>query len=267
MLPDSPDSLAAIGNLEKLVSFSPYFGSTSNLVDLFLPDHLPQGSYGYNLTSSQADRGLVQAIIPTQSPPRNSRASIDVLLEASKRLDLDKPLPYRNETEFVHAAVGKLMNQAGDITSSDAKEFVEIWHDRWSWQRRQSVRFPPRWVLPPGRFEPYDYSTTSRSIFHLLVFPLSKLRMPTGDQAAWAELHPDAAADLGLSEGQLIRLSQAGSEVQLPLKLNRGLHPSTVALPYISGNPANRLLSGELNSSGGRIYSGKLVCVAGASVS
>ena len=99
----------------------------------------------------------------------------------------------------------------------------------------------------------------------MLVFPQCE-DLPAGfERTAWVELHPKAAAHLGLSKGESVGLVTASGEVRLPLVLNPNLHPKALAVPFWVEDrrfslPLD-LLGDEKGTSGGLVYSGRPVYI------
>ncbi len=71
----------------------------------------------------------------------------------------------------------------------------------------------------------------------------SKAIQAAGPQA-YAEIHPDAAAALGVSEGEVVNLSSPRGKISVPVRVDRKTPPGAVYVPSGAGDsPSNVLLS------------------------
>jgi assimilatory nitrate reductase catalytic subunit len=69
------------------------------------------------------------------------------------------------------------------------------------------------------------------------------------EEPAFAELHPDDAASLGLADGVPVVLRTAAGEATLPLRVTTHIAPGTVFVPWNQpGCAANTLLMGALTA-------------------
>ena len=71
----------------------------------------------------------------------------------------------------------------------------------------------------------------------------SKAIQAAGPQA-YAEIHPDAAAALGVSEGEAVNLSSPRGKISVTVRVDRKTPPGAVYVPSGAGDsPSNVLLS------------------------
>jgi anaerobic selenocysteine-containing dehydrogenase/Fe-S-cluster-containing dehydrogenase component len=55
---------------------------------------------------------------------------------------------------------------------------------------------------------------------------------------SWVQIHPDNAKRLGIRNNDLIEISSADGTISLPAKIDRGIHPESVAVPIGQGHTA-----------------------------
>jgi predicted molibdopterin-dependent oxidoreductase YjgC len=83
--------------------------------------------------------------------------------------------------------------------------------------------------------------------WHTLTRTAKSEKLVRSEPGPFVEVHPDDAERLGLEEGEVTQLSSRRGTVQLPVRLNPGLRPGMVFVPfhwgdlYGEGNAANYL--------------------------
>jgi anaerobic selenocysteine-containing dehydrogenase len=265
-LPHSSGLGDALAACERVISFDPIFNTTSPFVDLFLPDHAPHESWGYSQPAYAADYGLVQAIQPSQAPELDTRSTAGLLIAAGRAVGLSGRLPYLDEIDYLKRSLLPLMAQNGFFGSEDPGEFIQVFLEQGSWHRRRPVRLPPVQLLPSVRTGQPGRLASPGKDFRLLVFPPEQEAAEAGDFLHWVEIHPLAAARMGLRAGQQVRLVSASGEVRLPLRISSRLHPAALAIPFWNGSRSGSfpydLLGRAETSSGGRVYSGTPLRIA-----
>lgn len=265
-LPRSSGLGEALRACERVISFDPTFNTTSPFVDLFLPDHAPYESWGFSQPPYASAQGLIQAIRPSQAPELDTRSTTGLLIRAGRASGLSVRLPYLDESDYLNRSILRLMDQDGSLDSKDPGGFIQQWLEQGSWHRRRPVRLPP--VLAP----PTIRASTPRSLagptvgFRLLVFLPEQDDAKAEDFLPWVDMHPHAAARLGLKAGQQVRLISAAGEAKLPLRINSRLHPAALAIPFWKGSQSGSfpfdLLGSFETGSGGRVYSGTTLRIA-----
>lgn len=268
-LPASLDVERALWQVPFVVSFAPELDETARRANLILPDRLPLESWGYQRTLA-ADRPMVAAVQPVFLPSRGDLSAANVLLAAAHQAGgrFSDLLPYRSELDFIQQAVARLPWPPG-------QDGWALWLAQGGWWSEQSILFPPVSMARGGRAA----SSVERvealqgggvggvlqpalGSFRLVVAPWPDL---SADEAEWqVEMHPQAAADLGLRSGDVIRLtlsdgsntSPTDGEIELPLLLQPAMHREALALlPAPDGRriPRSELLAflGQAQNSAG----------------
>ncbi len=91
---------------------------------------------------------------------------------------------------------------------------------------------------------------------------------------SWAEIHPDRAKSLGISEGDLLKVTSASGSIQIPAHLFEGIRPDAIAIPLGQGhtnfgrwaeghgpNPMKLLPAETEVASGGLLWAGTRVTI------
>jgi anaerobic selenocysteine-containing dehydrogenase/Fe-S-cluster-containing dehydrogenase component len=219
------------------VSFSMYPDETTELCDLILPDLHPLESWG----DAQAGANTVSLQQPAMDPVfSGTRATADVLVQAAFKDPANAArypqATYRDwlisrfpggVTAFT-AAVAKGVG-AGAVVARTAPPTVA--------------------VVPAQAAQPLD---VSRGDFYLVTYfspvlgdgrgankpwlqelpdPVSKVLW-----SSWVELHPEAAARLGIERGDIVEVTTQAGKVRAPAYLYLGIRPDTIGLAIGQGH-------------------------------
>ncbi len=229
-LPVSLEVERALQQVPFIVSFASSLDETAQRADLILPDRSPLESWGYQRTL-MADRPAIAAVQPVFPPQRGGLSAAEALLAVAHQMggELADPFPYRSELDFIQQAVTRLPWPPG-------QDSWARWLMQGGWWTEQPVLFPPVSQANAGRASglPATVSITQPTLdgFQLTVAPWSAL---LADEAQWgAEMHPQAAAALGLRNGDVIRLSTTDGEIELPLFTQPAIQPNVLALSLAS---------------------------------
>ena len=254
------------------VAFATVLDETANAADLVLPD-LHALEQWNDVRPVEGVTALQQAVV--QPVFADCRGAGDVILEAMGREETFR--------DYVQARWRDAHRRRGGAVTFD-----EFWID--------AVQHGGQYAVPPARsvrlgpqagralaggpaapaFEGPEGGTT------LVVFPhpilhdgrgankpwLQELPDPVAKIAwhAWAELHPDTAATLGVVSGDFVRLRSASGAVTAPVWVTRSVSPGVVAVPTGQGHAAYGryakdrsfnafdLLAAAPNAYGGRTF-------------
>jgi assimilatory nitrate reductase catalytic subunit len=95
---------------------------------------------------------------------------------------------------------------------------------------------------PPPEEPDADYPywlTTGRTVAHYLSGNQTRRIGYLVDQTPrpWVEIHPDTAAELGVMEGDAVRVESRRGETVMPAKVVATIRPDTVFIPYHWASP------------------------------
>ncbi|HEX6317047.1 MAG TPA: molybdopterin-dependent oxidoreductase [Gemmatimonadaceae bacterium] len=235
-LPGSMQFAEGLARVGLKVSFSSYPDETSELCDVVLPDHHCLESWG----DSEPVRGTLALQQPVMDPVFNTRATADVLLGMARAdAAMSARFPWPTYREFLMArypggAQAFIAALARGIGQGSAM---------------------PRTVTPA----PAAPVTAPRPIggdgdFFLVVHPSPALGTGAGANKpwlqelpdpvskicwqSWIELHPSAAARLGVHAGDHVTVTTAAGSITAPAWIYLGIHPESVAVSLGQGHTA-----------------------------
>jgi molybdopterin-containing oxidoreductase family iron-sulfur binding subunit len=299
-LPPKLGFAEALAKVPFKVSLSPFYDETAALADLLLPASHSLESWG---DSEPLDgvRGLMQPVMP---PLHNTRMLGDILLGAARLAGLETQFPQEDFGSYLKQAWTSV---GGPVSGLFAELPEGAWNQALSrggvFAGAEMPAATPGTVARPAggfagsglepsqarslgdlRFEPAEFDGPENG-FHLMPVPTVSLHDGRGANkpwmqelpdpvtkavwGSWVELHPDAARELHVAEGDLVEVVSPHGKITAPAFLYPGIRRDTVAVPIGQGhtvygrfardrgaNPI-ALLPAEVDPvSGGRIWFG-----------
>jgi molybdopterin-containing oxidoreductase family iron-sulfur binding subunit len=234
-LPGGLKAAEAIGKVPFVVSFANLPDETTALAHLVLPDTHWLESWG-DYTPQEGVTGLMQ---PTMSPVRDARPMGDVLLTVGRAVlgaeEGKGPLPWTTFEQYVRTVWDPVVKGQWEATLQQGG----VWRD------------VPTAVVPAPKVERVE-ATPARlegSADGLALLPYPSLRFYDGRSATrawlqevpdpmtqvawdpWVEISTETAARLGISQGDVVRVSSPHGAIEVPAYLSASLHPGAVAIP------------------------------------
>ncbi|MBI4542502.1 MAG: molybdopterin-dependent oxidoreductase, partial [Gemmatimonadetes bacterium] len=237
-LPSAAGFAAAFGKARLKVSFASHFDETAALADLVLPDHTPLEQWGA-LEPVAGARSFVQ---PAMTAVHDTKQTADVLLSLAQRTGRSVgPAGATSARDLVAAGTAprefdRLLAAGGQFTEAPPRPV------------RLALDFA-RLAYQPARFDGaadglvlltvpsatlYDGRGANKGWLQELPDPTTKIAWQT-----WIEVHPETAARLGLTNGDVVTVSAAGSrQVEAVVYVYPGVRPDVVAMPIGQGHTA-----------------------------
>jgi anaerobic selenocysteine-containing dehydrogenase len=249
-LPAASGFVEALQNVRFVVSFSPAVDETAALADLVLPDHTTLEAWGYHVPVV-ADRTVVSSQQPIMRPLHQTRASADVFLAMAAELggNLGQALPWANEVDLLTETLPAL----GDGSVSNQAFWAGWRREGGFWAGAPELRTPempgalaaPLEVgLPPAEEEDFPFA--------LHLFPSLTLFDGRGANKTWLQEAPDpmttlmwqtwievdrhTADELGLEDGDVVRVISPSGEVEAVVYRFPSLAHGVVAMPIGRGH-------------------------------
>jgi anaerobic selenocysteine-containing dehydrogenase len=205
-----------------IVSFGSFIDETSALADLILPDHSFLESWVDAAPESGSATAVPVKFAPVMRPLYDTRSTLDVLLDVSRKLA--KPL--------------------ADLPSS-FEEFLNK-------ETKTGPSPKPQVPSPVGLTDPQFDGDASQYPYHFIPYPSQGLYdgslahlpwlqelpdpMTSGMWCSWVEINEKKARELGIEQGDLIEVTSSQGSLRAPAFLSPGIAPDAVAIPVGQGH-------------------------------
>jgi len=238
----------ALERIGFIASFGSFLDDTSVLADLILPDHSFLESWTDSVPESGALGAIVNAAGPVMRPLYQTRSTPDVILETAGELKNPVALPWKSYDEMLKAsfdkinadAWGNVEKQGGWWEASDAPVTPAA--------RRQAGKGVAAMAFVPPTFDgdqgtyPFHFLPYASQAFndgstaHLPWLQEMPDPMTSAMWSSWVEINPQAAAKLGIAQGDLIEVTSTQGSVRAPAMMSPGIAPGVVAMPVGQGH-------------------------------
>ncbi|HSJ35454.1 MAG TPA: molybdopterin oxidoreductase family protein [Acidimicrobiia bacterium] len=271
-LPDSNFTREALAKLEFYSVIDFFLSETAHHADIVFPGSLHEEDEGTVTTLE----GRVVKVNAAVAPPGNSRRDWEVLCELADRLGRGQYFDYSSTEEMFEelrrASHGGTADYAG-ITWKRVEEENGVF---WPCPEEGHPGTPRlfeggRFFHPDGRarFIPTPwresaevpdseypiYLTTGRVISQYLSGTQTRRIGALVDQypEPLCELHPVLAESIGVSDGDMVRVTSRRSSIEVPAKVVSTIRPDTVFIPYHwpGDKAANRLTHRDIDPISG----------------
>jgi anaerobic selenocysteine-containing dehydrogenase len=253
-LPQQAGFLDAMANVPFVVSFAPIVDETAVWADLILPDRTYLEGWGYALASPDFGQPVVSSQQPVVAPVFDSRSTADILLTVARGVAAAAPaFPWADEVAFLQETVGQLGPGAGGGSGTGGLWAVFQQHGGW-WPASPptpTVTAPAsaptiQVAMPvfPGDEQGFPYFLylypsvllgAGRGA-HLPWLQGSPEPMTTISWQTWVELNPTTAQKLGVTDGDIVRITSPDGELEAPVCTYPAIRPDTVAIPFGQGH-------------------------------
>jgi len=250
----------ALKKVPQVISFASFPDETALSADFVFPDHTPLESWGYQRVVAASDRPTVSGLQPTVVPLYNTRASADVFLAAIRQIGgtLAAAIPFPDEVAYLQSAVAALIHQGGFYSAPTAESFFVLWQQYGGWWKQSPVLQSPAATGTRGTpiGPPTGTFAGNESEYPYVLLPFPAPNLSDGSQAnrptlqetpdpsttvmwnTWVEINPKTAADLGISDDDVVRITSPAGSVECSAYLYPPIHPGVVAIPLGQGHTA-----------------------------
>jgi anaerobic selenocysteine-containing dehydrogenase len=253
-LPESAGFVDALAHVPFVVSFSPIADETSAQADLVLPDRTYLESWGYNVTSPGFDLPVVGSQQPVVTPVFDARSTGDVLLTVARGIPAAATaLPWRDEVAFLKETIPQLGPGAAGGSDSDVLWSRFLQHGGWWSATTPSPVHPTAVLSQPVQAETPQFQGNEQEYPYFLHLYMSDFMsdgrganqpwlqgapdpMTTVAWQTWVEMHPRTAQQLGVKDGDVVRIASPAGEIEAPVYIYPAIRPDTVAIPIGQGH-------------------------------
>lgn len=251
-LPDATFTREALEKLEHYTAIDFFLSETAHHADIVLAGSLHEEEEG---TSTSAE-GRVIKINAAVDPPGNARRDTDILLDLARRLGRGWYFDHFGCSEDIFnelrvASKGGTADYFGITYQRVVDEMGVFWpcpteghpgtprlyEDLTFPTNDKKAHFNPVTYRPPMEEPDADYPvvlTTGRVVSHYLSGTQTRRIGGLVDLCPdpYVEIHPTLAADVGVGEGDWLRVESRRGHVVLRAKVVTTIRPDTVFIPY-----------------------------------
>jgi anaerobic selenocysteine-containing dehydrogenase len=264
-LPEGVGFLDALAQVPFVVSFASSVDDTAAWADMILPDRAHLESWGYAAVSPSFGLPVVSSQQPVVTPVFDSRSTADIILTASRGIpEAAQALPWADEVAFLKDAVAQLgPGAAGGLDRKDVLWAAFLQHGGW-WPAPSDGDEPPihqseslvpsvEWFVSQGDPTPEQVAVAGGEYPFFLYIYVSDLLsdgrgasqpwlqgspdpMTSVSWQTWLEINPETAEDLGIADGDVVRVTSPNGEVEAIAYRYPAIRPDTVAIPTGQGH-------------------------------
>lgn len=253
-LPPGAAFREAVANVPTVVSFAPLVDETAVDADLILPDRTYLESWGYEVVSPNFGLPVVGSQQPVVRPVFDARSTADVLLTIGRGIPAAAAqMPWPDEVAMLQKMVAGL--PPGEAGGSGA---AVLWarflqHGGW-WPASRPA--PSATVGTPSSLAtvaaPQCQGEAGQYPYHLHLYLSDLLSdgrgasqpwlqgspepMTTMAWQTWVELHPTTARELGIQDGEVVRVVSPHGSLEAPVYIYPASRPDTVSIPTGQGH-------------------------------
>ena len=240
------DALDGVG---LVVSFASFMDETAARADLILPDHTPLESWG-DRHSEVGVHGLMQ---PTINPLFDTKQTPDLMISVAGRLG--GAVAGRFAQPDFHAYLQEQWRALGRELAPGTS-FDAFWREALSrggaWGEGQAATESVALNRRVANFNFDDAELAGNDPMTLLVYPSAKFYDGRGANRSWLqelpdpmtkivwnswiEIHPERAAELGVEDGDVLRVTSGQGSIEGPAYVYRGIHRDAIGIPIGQGH-------------------------------
>ncbi|HUO82663.1 MAG TPA: molybdopterin-dependent oxidoreductase [Gammaproteobacteria bacterium] len=256
-LPAATGFKEALAGIPLIVSLSSFMDETTALADLILPSHTYLESWGDDIPEPGVGFRTASVSQPVVSPLYDTRATGDIVLGLAQKLGLTDSMPWTSMKEYVEQGWRQIHARGADTETRDFQAFwrailqAGVWGEK---LRRDNGAFAlDKSVIDNIGAQQPEFSG-SNDDFPFVLHPYLSNTFLDGRGAnlpwmqelpdpmtsvvygSWVELNPATARQLGLAQGDLVRVESPHGSVSAPVYLYPGIRPDVIAMPIGQGH-------------------------------
>jgi formate dehydrogenase alpha subunit len=261
--PDINHVRRALENVEFMVSQEIFLSETAELADVVLPAACYAEKNGTHTNTERRVQRLRKAI----DPPGGAKPDWLIICEIARLMGYERQFPYENESEIFDEIARVTPSYAGMNYERLEHPYALQWpcpdtnhpgtqilhKERFATGDGLGVFTAVEW-RPPAEVTDSLYPlilTTGRSIWHWHTGTMTR-RSETLDnevKTGWVEINTKDAEELGIDDGELVRVSSRRGQIEIPAKVTADIKAGEVFIPFhFKECPANILTNNALDS-------------------
>ncbi|MHB0977239.1 MAG: molybdopterin-dependent oxidoreductase [Candidatus Aquicultorales bacterium] len=260
----NPDFLKGLERIPFIASFSSFMDETTAMADLILPDSTYLESWGDYIPIAGGKERTVVIGQPVVSKLYDTQQVGDAFIALGKMMGgaTKKALPWKNFLDYLQVSWKGLYDDLAGKGLTAERSFAEFWEKvvesgGWSAGEAYGMEGLPTSLPRPDMLSSVPFKEpepAGEEGFNLHLYPSHGLydggnanqpwlqQMPepltTVTWGSWAEINPETAHELGIEEGDLLKISSSLGEIEVPAYVFPAIEPRTIAMPIGQGHTA-----------------------------
>jgi assimilatory nitrate reductase catalytic subunit len=253
-LPENQVVKRALQQVDPLIVVDFFLSETAELADVVLPGTVWCEDEG---TTTNLE-GRVIKINRAADPPGEAREDWRIVTELAQRLGRGKFFPYQSALEIwdelrnasrggvsdYYGITWEKIDEQGGVfwpcPSEDHPGTPRLFTERFGHKDGRAKMFPIKYNPPaeePGKDYPFRL-TSGRVVYHYLTGNQTRRLGYLNSQAPepWVEIHPQAAARLGIVNDEVVRVRTPRYAMELKALVVPTIRPDTLFIPYHYGH-------------------------------
>jgi menaquinone reductase, molybdopterin-binding-like subunit len=247
----------ALAAIPLIVSLSSFMDETTAFADLILPSHTYLESWGDDFPEPGVGFPVGAIAQPVASPLYDTRATGDIILALAQRLDFTDALPWTSMQECLKQGWREIYRRGAGDEGADG--FEAFWNSVlqagvWGQNTRNERRGA---AVAAGVIDNLDVADDGKPAddgHPFFLHPYLSAGLHDGRGAnlpwmqelpdpltsalygSWVELNPATAAQLGVSEGDIVDVESTHGRISAPVYVYPAIRPDVVAMPIGQGH-------------------------------
>ena len=257
-MPQAAEFREAMASIPFIISLSTFMDDTTALADVILPSHTYLESWGDDMPEPGVGFSIGAVSQPVVSPLYDTRATGDIVIELGNRLGIGEAIPWSSMEDCIKEGWRRIYESV-PTDEGEAADFDSFWNDVlvsgvWGENvRREDVVTinadtvsaidvaDPEYAGDIGEypFILHPYVTTALYDGRGANLPwMQELPDPMTSivYGSWVEINPVTAADMGISDGDILRVTSTQGTIEAPAVLFPAIMPEVVAMPIGQGH-------------------------------
>lgn len=237
-----------------IVSFSSFLDDTTSEANLILPDSNYLESWSDYIPLVDNGRKTVGLIQPIVNKLYDTKQVGDTLISVAKKVggSLSSKINWPDYLSFLKSSWQTIYTEAKG--KGNFKKFWEKSLQNGGWWETQESTKPVKQLPKPSTLPKPSFGEeeSTEHNFHLYPYPshglydgkganlpwMQQLPEPlvTGTWGTWAEINPETAKELNVSEGGYLEIESEAGKISLPAFVFPAIEPETIAIPVGQGH-------------------------------
>ena len=257
-MPQAAEFREAMASIPFIISLSTFMDDTTALADVVLPSHTYLESWGDDMPEPGVGFSIGAVSQPVVSPLYDTRATGDIVIELGNRLGMGEAIPWASMENCIKDGWRRIYESV-PTDEGETADFDSFWNDVlvsgvWGENVRRDDAVTinadavsaidvadPEYAGDIGEypFILHPYVTTALYDGRGANLPwMQELPDPMTSivYGSWVEINPVTAADMGISDGDILRVTSTQGTIEAPAVLFPAIMPEVVAMPIGQGH-------------------------------